>query len=441
MFSDWHPAIHTMMIWLVTRVVNRYAFFIAVQILCFSLLAGHMAATLHAWGLRRGWVAAFAVCLLSARSTGVVLLFAIKDTMFSLLALALAAQMINIVLSEAAWLRNWPNRIAFAAVLALTTLVRHNGMFFTVPLLALLLILYVKKSTKECIITTAMAALMLCLVRGPLYSLAHVSRVPTQTYGESVGLPMTILCSVYRTEPEKLSPGAIALMEAIASEEEWAYYFVFGNYNSIKWSRNVGATLYNNVPPGELFLMTWRAVWAAPETSLRAMLSLTQVVWDPNVHDFYEMWPRAANFREDFKTMIREGIVVGISPEILEANCKNPAVKSIGREALAFDAEGFAKVNDAFRKVVQLLTPSRTLQSVGIAIFALMLAGGYSLHRRRGTGALLLIAPSILYNLGTMLLLCGPDYRFFQFNVMITMPLVLVCLARTPDTIRRTKRR
>jgi len=79
---------------------------------------------------------------------------------------------------------------------------------------------------------------------------------------------------------------------------------------------------------------------------------------------------------------------------------------------------------------VQMLTPSQILQSAGLNLFTLALAGGYSLRRRRGLHTLLLILPSAAYNIGTMLMLCGGDYRFFQFNAVITIPLVLVCLGR-----------
>jgi hypothetical protein len=406
-FDDWHPAIHSMLIWLVTRAVNRYAFFLAAQMLCFSLLAGWMAASLRAWGLRRGWVIAFAVSLLSARSTQGILLFAWKDTMFTVLALALAVQAVHIVLSDAEWLRKWPNRVAFALAVALASLVRHNGMFLTIPLLGLLLIFYGKKSAWECVTAALLAGVAVFGVRGPLYALAHVTRDENQGYVEAVGLPMTILCSVYRTEPEALPPEAAALMRAIATEEEWAAYFAFGSYNSIKWIVDANSVL-QRFPLNRLLRMTWQCIRSAPETSLRAALSLTQYVWDPNVWDYSVDFMRTGDYAEE-------------------------GANTIAGEALAADPgkiEKAADIYDAWRDAAQLLTPSKILQSVGINMLALALAGAYSIRRRRGLKALLLVVPSMAYNIGTMLMLCGGDYRFFQFNAVITMPLALVCLAR-----------
>lgn len=40
----------------------------------------------------------------------------------------------------------------------------------------------------------------------------------------------------------------------------------------------------------------------------------------------------------------------------------------------------------------------------------------------------LLWLPVLVYNFGTALLLCGPDFRFFSFNTVITFPLLLIIL-------------
>jgi hypothetical protein len=267
-----------------------------------------------------------------------------------------------------------------------------------------------KKSTWEGVISALLAGVVIFGVRGPLYALARVTRDENQGYVEAIGLPMTILSSVYRTEPEALAPEAGALMRAIATEEEWAAYFVFGNYNSIKWVVNANETV-RHFPLSFLLRMTWQAVRAAPSTSLRAALSLTQYVWDPNVWDYSVDFMRTGDYAE-------------------------PGPRTIAEEAMAANPERierFANANNTFRDAMRLLTPSRMLQSVGISMLALALAGAYSLRRRRGLKALLLAVPSMAYNIGTMLMLCGGDYRFFQFNAVITIPLVLVCLAREEE--------
>jgi hypothetical protein len=58
-FNDWHPVIHTLLIWLVTRIVNHYGFVVFVQISVFSAGAGCLIATLESWGLFKKMAAYF----------------------------------------------------------------------------------------------------------------------------------------------------------------------------------------------------------------------------------------------------------------------------------------------------------------------------------------------------------------------------------------------
>lgn len=50
--------------------------------------------------------------------------------------------------------------------------------------------------------------------------------------------------------------------------------------------------------------------------------------------------------------------------------------------------------------------------------------------RRSGRAVLFLFLPLFCYNIGTMLLLSGPDVRLFYFNVLILLPLAAVMLLR-----------
>ena len=418
-FDDWHPAFHSMIIWLFTRIVNRYAFFIGVQILFFSLMAGYMASTLRAWGVRLLWVAVFVLTLLSARSTRNILLFAWKDSLFTCLMLWLAIYIINILLSEGAWLRPWPNRAAFAAALTLVSIVRHNGIFVTIPLVLLLFALYGKKRPLQILTCAAMALAAVFLIRVPLYRIVGVTREdPDQTYVEAVGLPMTILCSVYTTQPEALDPEATALMETLAPPDIWKQYFYFGNYNSIKWV--VDANRYvREVPPAKLLAMTLRACVNAPVVSLRSALVLTQFVWDPHIIDYSVDWWRT----EDDYYVLPAG-KLSITAEAAQQNHAR--------------AEAFRKPYLVVDSVIKAYTPSRALQSIGLNMLALALFAWFSLRRRRGWGALLPALPVIAYNVGTALMLCGSDYRFFQFNAVVTVPFLLVLSAKNQESGVRT---
>jgi len=71
----------------------------------------------------------------------------------------------------------------------------------------------------------------------------------------------------------------------------------------------------------------------------------------------------------------------------------------------------------------------------GVQMLVLMMVGLFSIQRN-GAKTLMFVIPNLAYNLGTMLLLCGKDYRFFHFNLVLTTSACLVMLARQADVIK-----
>ena len=63
---------------------------------------------------------------------------------------------------------------------------------------------------------------------------------------------------------------------------------------------------------------------------------------------------------------------------------------------------------------------------IGFYILLLMFVGVSRFGRTPKKSLLWL--PVLAYNFGTALLLCGPDFRFFSFNTVITFPLLLTIL-------------
>ena len=49
----------------------------------------------------------------------------------------------------------------------------------------------------------------------------------------------------------------------------------------------------------------------------------------------------------------------------------------------------------------------------------------------KGWKVMCITLPLLAYSLGTMLLLCGPTYRFFHFNSVIVVPICLLLFGET----------
>jgi len=275
-FDNWHPAIHTMLIWLVTRIVPTYSFFIGFQITLFCLAIGYMYGTLQAWTIKKRWSILFLILAVVPLPTRDILLHAWKDTALTILLMFLTVYAINIVLSGGKWLSKWKNVLAIAVVGALATLVRHNGFFFTLPLGILIAACYTK-ITRNTLCAIAASIVLIFGITKVLYPAAGVSQPETQRYIESVGLPMTILSGVIVRAPEKLDNQTREFLSRIATEEQWRASFRHGQYNSVKWTFNT-SKFVEQITPKELLKMTLRTIKRAPAISLSEVIGLTKMV-------------------------------------------------------------------------------------------------------------------------------------------------------------------
>ena len=70
----------------------------------------------------------------------------------------------------------------------------------------------------------------------------------------------------------------------------------------------------------------------------------------------------------------------------------------------------------------------------GIHLLALILCTLFVFAKKgKGWKAMCIALPLLAYSFGTMLLLCGPTYRFFHFNSVIFVPLCLLLFVERDD--------
>ena len=389
-FNDWHPPMHTFIIWLVTRINERYVFFMFFQILLFSVGVGYLIATLESWGFRKKvLIITYCVIILNPYTIN-IMMYAWKDCFLTILLVYASSMLVDIYLSEGKWLLKVKNIIFFSIVVGLASLVRHNGIFFTIPLLLLLLINYRKNGVKI-YITVLSVVLVIFLIKVPLYSALKVKHIPN-TYSESVGIPMNILNEILLKKPDALSPETKDMLYKMAPEEKWRARYRPGDFNNIKFASNFQEEI-KNVPPKDFFKMVFDAIGSARREAFIAFRNVTQIVWSVS------------------------GDISIVRPRAYE-----PIEKNIEKILCL----GFNLYTDF---IVRFPVLSSILTKTGCSILALLIVGIISFNRK-GFKLFLLILPSLAYNFGTMLLLCtADDIRFFHFNVVITLPLILLLLS------------
>jgi hypothetical protein len=329
-----------------------------------------------------------------------ILVYPWKDLTFTILLTYTTIMLINVFFSNGLWFYKWSNVFTFALTTGIASIVRHNGFFFTVPLYILIIFLYSKLSYKVPS-AIAIAVAFILLVKFPLYDALNVTS-PNNTYQESVGIPMTILGDTLVKKPSALPPKAKEFLNAIASDEEWFETYIPGTYNSIKHNSNASNVVVN-IPPKTLIQWTLQTCINAKRQAFEAVCQATSIVWK----------------------IEKGGGLVG----------PPASANNIISKVLHICFIGYSGLCLALPVISSLFT------SVGLLMLILLLVGILSLSKN-GAIVLPLVIPTVCYNLGTMLLLCGNDVRFFHFNVVITLPLLFVLLTKpkSHENVSRTKK-
>ncbi len=292
-FSDWHPATHTFCIWLITCVCRSYIFFLFVQACLYALLVLTCYRFLLNYCHIKKYIAtaSLAVIALHPAMTN-LLLVAWKDTAMAVAFSGIVICLIGITMTEGKWLQSNYALLGFVSAVSLGTLFRHNAFFFTLPLLATLF-LWIRRSHLKRYITAVV--LVLCIVsfvkfiiipstcNAPCKELPPGAKL-SQTYWESIGIPMAVLGTAAKYHPEKLPSEVRAFLLKAAPLEIWQTYEM-GNANSIKylllekWHLDRELSM---LPPVEFLKMTIKTAVAVPSSALWAVVYQTGEFWKLN---------------------------------------------------------------------------------------------------------------------------------------------------------------
>jgi len=392
-YNNWHPLFHTLMMWLLTRFVDSYSFMVLVQIVAFAGLLSYLTATLHRVGVP--WWLAMIVHTLVAASLPVrnTLMYFGKDSAMTMGILGLAIQAVRILYTRGEWLKKPLHAVVMGLTLAYTTLLRVNALFFTVPFVLCILFAY-RAFWKKTVVSVLAMSLALAVVQGPVFGSLDVV-YPDNTLEESIGLPMTVLCDIRKDDPTALDIETRQFLNGLAPSRVWKENYVRHSYNSIKFT--FPRELIAERSAGEILGMAARAAGNAPRTAFAAFNGLTDLVWD------------VTGKGEGYQT-------IGNSGEIESARYPSATLNALGR-----------KICRVWETVMEWGIFAWLTENIGVQLALLLIVTLWALYRH-GVETLLMALPTLLYDLGTMLLLAGNDARFFHFSMTITLPCMLALL-------------
>ena len=396
-FVNWHPAFHTFLLRLLWLLKPDYTFALLAQCLLASLAIGYLVATLRAWGVNLLLLAAVTGLMVAAPIVGHCMMYLWKDNFMTVGAVILTAQAVNLYLSRGAWLSSAGNAIGFGLALAATTLVRHNALLFTLPLL-LAALCTARGRLTGALVTLLTTLFALWLALGPLYGALHVT-YPKNTLEESIGVPMTVISNLRAQNPAALDAETRAFTDAMGDDAAWSRYLL-NQYNSIKFGRTRGVIAHSTL--AQVLRMAANAAKADPRGAFATVNAVTGLVWE----------------------------VSGDRANVMVRNSGN--LPSVPKNSGRLNALGSA-LSSLVAAPLALAPVAWYAGNLGVSL-ALMLVFALRALRRNGTLALMLCLPTLLYCMGTMCVLCGEDERFFSFSPLVcTFSLLAMALDRAPD--------
>ena len=269
-FTDTHPAIHTMLLWLLTRIWLSPAPIAIAQILLVSFSVAWGLGLLVEIGLNlpAAWLLIGIFALSPINSTIVITLW--KDIPYSAALFLFSIQVLKIILSKGDWLNRRLNLLAIITTGLSVMLFRHNGIPVPILSLVVLAFFYRSKLLRIGIVISAMLV-SLMVIRGPVYDLAGVS---TAGGLESAQLIHHIAAHVVQGGP--LTEEEQSLADVLMPKKVWDYNCCrideTDSVPGFSWER-----LANH--PTEVKSLFLKLLVKEPQIDLQDLVCSSQIVW------------------------------------------------------------------------------------------------------------------------------------------------------------------
>ncbi len=265
-FVDHHPAFHTFLEWLVTRIYLSPVSIAVAQIIALAFVAGLWFAFLESLGTRRWIIWSIALIFAITPVNGTMVNTLWKDVPFSTAVLALTLILVRIAVSKGKWITPLPAQIILGVIAALTLLIRKDGLTVGVGTLLILFVAYPHR-WKSWLVSGLICAFLYFGIRGPVYRWVGVAK--SNTLLESSLSPYTLAAYAIRGSEADLLVSSINLLSPKWNCDIWSEIDPNGtNLDKSISPVQAGVNLLHHLPS----LLMYDA---------RCSRSLEWVIWDP----------------------------------------------------------------------------------------------------------------------------------------------------------------
>ncbi|MFL5357139.1 DUF6020 family protein [Archangium sp.] len=248
-----HPAFHTMLIWLLTRVWESPAVVALAQVLALSTVFGLAVKELSHWGVPRWLLALMTVGVALSPVHGSMVTTLWKDIAYSIAHLWLFTLLLTLVRTRGEALRSTPFLVLLMASLSLVALLRHNG----VPVAALTLLLLgviAPRALRRRVLFGALGVVgAYVLVVGPLFRVLDV-KPPSSAFLHSIQIHQ--MGAIAHAEREALPLEDRQLLEAIQPYEIWRDQYTCYAVDPLLYSGKLKGAFFTS-PAQKDFIRMW----------------------------------------------------------------------------------------------------------------------------------------------------------------------------------------
>lgn len=411
-YNDWKPILQTLITFtLPMKLTGKPEAIVLFQIIEFSGALAYMSYVILKYSNRITAIVILSYILLNP-VTGNMLIHPWKDVTFAIFAVLLMTFGFQIYVTNGAWVNSKKSVVLLGIALTAATIVRHNGFFFTVPFLIAVFLNVNKKRFLQVLLV-----FLLCTgaVKGPInYSLEvyehwnHSTRV--------LGLPMTVLGNIVNEAPEAFDDATEEFVFSVASKEDWGSFYSCGNFEYLKWNCNQEAI--EEAGARKIVWMTAKASLKAPVPALKALLSLTDMVYTINGGLDWDIQPTMAenDYGLELQNLYKSAELVDYTYFSKTGIIKYlPLIKDLSfLESLSFiESLSFVKYLFWYVGVINLIVIGSLLCKCRFRA---------KTDRRKMAFAL----PLLCYNGGTMLLLSYSCFKYFYYSFPICGIVILI---------------
>ena len=385
-YNDWHPVLHTLITFtLPLRLFGGWAgSIVLMQIVIASLALSYSSLVIAETGNRK-YAAIFLAYTLLNPLTLAIIMYPWKDVAFAISAMLCMTFAVKVYFSGGGWLKRPRNVVLFVLFMSSATIFRHNGILFTFPLLAAVML----RADKNTGIMAAGGCIALVLaVRLVLYPCLGVAK-PGYRITETTLAPMTVMLNAAYEAPDRVAPD-IKDFIVKAAGENWRDNYVVGSFNSVKF-KGISRDVIEEAGYTKIFGMTARCLRDAARPSIRGFAALTLMVYGICGPAEWAIYP------------------------------------GITENDYGIDYGGIRPLRLLFRAYYEICR--LFLKPVFYHIGILLLITIMLILSRADFMRMCFALPILAYDFGTMLFLGGNDFRFFWCTYLV-VPLVILVLLR-----------